>query len=118
MTVYLDANLTIYLIEQPPVWGHKAKPRVAALRGNGELIAISDLTRMECQVKPLTLGDAALLANYAAFFSSADVRVLPMTGAVFDQAARIRATYKFKTPDALHLAAAIEHGCGLFMTSD
>ena len=32
------------------------------------------------------------------------------TGAVFRRAAEIRASDNFKTPDALHLAAAIEGG--------
>ena len=30
----------------------------------------------------------------------------------------LRAQFAFKTADALHLAAAIEAGCGLFLTAD
>ena len=30
----------------------------------------------------------------------------------------IRAQYHYKTPDALHLSAAMEAGCGSFLTSD
>jgi predicted nucleic acid-binding protein len=58
-----------------------------------------------------------ILADYAAFFQAADVTVFPLT-AVCERAARIRATYKIKPLDALHLATAIEHGCGLFLTKD
>ena len=40
--------------------------------------------------------------------------------AVCERAARIRAASRFclKAPDCLHLAAAIEHGCGSFLTND
>ncbi|MGH7171944.1 MAG: type II toxin-antitoxin system VapC family toxin [Gemmataceae bacterium] len=41
-----------------------------------------------------------------------------MTAAVCDRAADLRVKYRFKTPDALHLAAAIEHACDRFLTND
>ncbi len=37
---------------------------------------------------------------------------------VVTRIARLRAVHPFKLPDALHLATAIEHGCGLFLTND
>jgi predicted nucleic acid-binding protein len=41
-----------------------------------------------------------------------------MTTTVYDRAAHLRAGYGFKLGDALHLAAAVEAGCGLFLTND
>ena len=42
-----------------------------------------------------------------------------MEGVVFDQAAQLRASHpKLKTPDALHLATALHHGCAEFWTND
>ncbi len=73
---------------------------------------------MECLVGPLKKGDAKLLNDFRTFFNSPDVRVLAITAAVADRAAMIRATHGFKPLDALHLAAAIAHGCGLFLTND
>jgi len=116
--VFLDTNVVIYLIEQPPVWGPKATARVAALIGGGERLALSDLVRMECQVGPLKSGDSLLLARFATFFASPDVRILPVSAAVCDRAAVIRAGHGFKPLDSLHLAAAVEHGCTLFLTND
>lgn len=118
MIVYLDANAVIYFVEQNPVWWPKITARVAALRVAGHGLAVSDLTRTECLVGPFTSGDATALASYQAFFSDPAVRVLPLTAAVCERAARIRAAHRFKLPDALHLAAALEHGCGLFLTND
>ena len=118
MTVFLDANVVIYFVEQHPIWGAKATARIASARSSGDDIAVSDLIRMECQVGPLSSGDHALLADYATFFSRPEVRVLPITAAVCDRAAAIRAQYRFKPLDALHLAAAVDAGCGKFVTND
>jgi len=71
---------------------------------------------MECRVGALQLGDMELLGRYERLF--ADMSVLPMTPSIFDRAAELRARYRIKTPDALHLAAALEHGCDEFWTHD
>jgi predicted nucleic acid-binding protein len=54
------------------------------------------------------------------FFASAAVQTLPLTPAVCERAAdvRVASAMKIKLPDALHLAAAIVHGCGMFLTND
>jgi predicted nucleic acid-binding protein len=91
---------------------------VTTLLASGERLAVSDLVRMECQVGPLKANDLALLASYLAFFQSPDVSVLPVSPAVCDRAARIRAQYGFRPLDALHLAAAVEHGCNRFLSND
>jgi predicted nucleic acid-binding protein len=44
--------------------------------------------------------------------------MLPVTAAVWEQAARIRAGFKLPVLYSIHLATAIEHGCGLFLTND
>jgi predicted nucleic acid-binding protein len=118
VTVYLDANSVIYLVEPNPTWTPKVTARIAALRTAGHALAVSDLTRAECLVGPLLRNDAALLAQYQTFFASPLIRVLPLTAAVCERAAQLRAMYRFKLPDALHLAAAIDHGCGHFLTND
>jgi uncharacterized protein len=116
----LDTNCVIYLVEKNPVWGPKVTARLAAARVAGDELAVSDLARAECLVGPLAAGDAAILADYQRFFGSPSVRMLPLTAAVCERAAQVRVAsgMRFKLPDALHLAAAIEHGCGLFLTGD
>ena len=118
MTVYLDANIVIYLVEADPIWGARALMRVATLQAAGETIAVSDIHRLECLVGPFILGDVAAQAAYAAFFADPAIQVLPVAGGDFERAARIRATHNFKPLDALHLAVAAEQGCGLFLTND
>jgi predicted nucleic acid-binding protein len=73
---------------------------------------------MECPVGPLKKGDGKVESDFRTFFTSPDLRVLPITAAVCERAARIRATQGFKPLDSLHLAAAVEHGCTRFLTND
>ena len=42
----------------------------------------------------------------------------PITQSILREAARLRATTKLKTPDAIHAATASEAGCVLFITND
>jgi uncharacterized protein len=120
MMICLDANCVIYLIEKNPLWGPKVVARLAAAHMVGDSVATSDLARSESLIGPLISGDVALLSDYHRFFSSAAVQMLPLTAAVCERAAEVRVAslMKIKLPDALHLAAAIEHGCGRFLTND
>jgi predicted nucleic acid-binding protein len=63
-------------------------------------------------------GDTVVEASYRAFFNDPDIRMLPMTAAICERAARIRATHKLELVDSLHLATAAEYACGLFLTND
>jgi predicted nucleic acid-binding protein len=118
MTACLDANIVIYLVEQNPLWEPKASARIAALRAAGNEIAVCDAARLECLIGPYQTGNAADIASYAAFFAGPSVRMLPATVAVWERAARIRADHNFSALDALHLAAAAEHGCTRFLSND
>lgn len=115
MRAYFDANLMIYFVQRVDPWHPRIVNRLAAASFR---IATSDLARMECRVKPVSDGDAALLADFDRAFSA--VEIVPMTAAVFDRATEIRAAsrFKVKTPDALHLAAAEVHGCDVYLTND
>ena len=118
MIVCLDTNIVIYFVEGNPLWGPKVTARIAALRAAGDELAVCDAARLECLVGPYQIGNAAIMASYAAFFAGAGIRMLPVTVAAWERAARIRADHQFSALDALHLAAAVEHGCAQFLTND
>ncbi len=44
--------------------------------------------------------------------------MVPITQAVLEEAANLRATLGLRTPDAIHLAAALLNGCALLVTND
>jgi predicted nucleic acid-binding protein len=118
MIIFLDTNIVIYAVEAHPVKGVPAQTRIAAAQTAGDTFMISDLVRMECLVLPIRTGNAILQAQFHTFFAQPDVQVVAITPAVCDRAAYIRATYNFKSMDALQLAAAVEHGANIFLTAD
>jgi len=119
MRVYFDTNCIIYLLEQTPDWESRVISRIASARAAGDELAVGDLSRAECLVGPFKRGDTGLEARYRAFFDDVDILNLPVTVDALERAARLRSQYQsIKLPDALHLATAIEHRCGVFVTAD
>jgi len=118
MLVYCDSMILIYYLDLVGPFQVRAGHRLAMLQSAGDQIAFSDLTRLECRVTPIRFGDTLALTKFDTFFALADVRRVPLTTAVYDRATHIRAIYNFRTVDAIHLAAAVEHGCDVFLTND
>jgi uncharacterized protein len=95
-------------------WAERIRQVIA--ESDAAPFVVSDLVRLECRVVPLRNGDSELLGRFETVFAAAEFA--RFTPAVFDRAAELRAYHRIKTPDALHLAAAIEHGCDEFWTND
>jgi len=118
MLIYCDSVILIYFLDSIGPFHVRAVARMAAMPAAGDTTAFSDLSRLQCRVKPLRLGATTTLADFDAFFARPDVRLVPITTAVFDRATAIRATHNFKLGDSLHLAAAVEARCDRFLTND
>ena len=116
--VYFDANSVIYSVEKHPVYWPLLEPLWQAAKGKTIELVSSDLVLMETLVAPLKSGDTALASAYEQLFQQAQTRLVPITQAILREAARLRATTKLKTPDALHAATAQQAGCVLFVTND
>ena len=120
MIVCLDTNIVIYYVERHPIWEPKVAARLKVISIAGDTLAVCDLARAECLVGPLKSGNAVALADYQRFFASASIQMLPLTVRVCERTAAVRvaSAMSFELPDCLHLAAAIEYNCGLFLTND
>jgi uncharacterized protein len=118
MIVCLDTNIVVYLIETVATWTTKATARLTALHAVGDEVAVCDAALLECLIHPLAARDTVLEADYRAFFANPLVRMLPVSRTTWEVAARLGAAFNFKPMDSLHLATAVEHGCGLFLTAD
>ncbi|MDN5928090.1 MAG: PIN domain-containing protein [Hyphomicrobiales bacterium] len=112
--IYLDACLVIYLVERHPSWGDAIAGKLAETAD--ARFGISPLVKCECLVGPMKRGDPVLEQAYMELFE----RFLPfaMPEPIYLLAARLRARFGLKTPDALHLACAQHHRCDALWTND
>lgn len=87
-----------------------------ALAQQDATLCVSSLTRLEVLVKPMRSGQQVLVSAYGAVLVS--LEWLPIGDEVVARALDLRVLHGLRTPDALHLAAALEHGCTEFWTND
>ena len=109
--IYLDACMVIDLVE--------GAPRQQALLVQylvGQWIYSSELVRLESRIKALRENRQDFLKAYGDYFQQCEI--VPFDRAVFDKATELRVLHRLKTPDALHLAAALQAGCEEFLTND
>lgn len=59
-----------------------------------------------------------MLADFDSFFADTVAVVVALTREVVDRATELRAAYNVKTPNALHLAAALVSRCETFLPND
>lgn len=77
---------------------------------------LSIITELECLVLPLRLKRTDIADKFNRFFAI-NLR-LEMPDPIYRHATNLRADFGLKTPDALHLATALHHGCTDFWTND
>jgi predicted nucleic acid-binding protein len=124
MLTYLDTCILVYWIEGPDPFDTRVRAHLAKLQAAGHHFALSDFSRLECLVKPLGIGDGALLLDYERMVLAPNVLFVPLNTPVYDRAANIRGVHayasgkRYSVPDSLHLAAAIHGGCDSFLTND
>jgi predicted nucleic acid-binding protein len=114
LVIYVDTAPLIYLVEHVPQYGDLVAQRLSST----DALVVSDLSRLECRVKLMRDGNTALLDEFDRFFNESVSEVLALSREVIDRATEIRSRYGFKTPDAIHLAAATLSSCELFLTND
>jgi predicted nucleic acid-binding protein len=117
--VYVDANCVIYSVEKVPPYHTLLEPLWHTV-AKGELIALSsELTVCETLVRPIRDRNRELETAFRRFLiGTREFRLVPISLATLEHAARIRAETGLKTPDAIHAATALEVGAALLLTSD
>ena len=116
--VYVDANPVIYTVEPHPKYHRVLLPMWKAVHSGQISVVSSELTLLETLTAPIKFGDATLEAQYEQIWQGAGRQLLPITNEILREAARLRAIFGLKTPDAIHAATALWHGCALFVTND
>ena len=117
--VYLDANCFIYSVERIDPYQAILDALWRTVSVGQVKIVTSELTLLEVLVKPLKVGDAITATTFRTVLRrTPDVQMMPITQPVLEEAANLRATLNFRTPDAIHVATALLNGCVLFVTND
>lgn len=115
MFYYLDSAPIIYLVERVTPFYERVTARI----GKPEiLLATSMLARLEARVKPVHDQNHDRLQEFEDFFNNEITLEIGISREVIDKATELRAKYNFKTPDSIHLAAAITCSCDVFFTND
>jgi predicted nucleic acid-binding protein len=74
---------------------------------------------MEIIVKPLSLGRNDIARKYEALLMNfPNLEVVDLDRDVIRQAARLRAEYRLRPPDALQVSACMVNGAEVFITND
>ena len=116
--VYLDASGFIYSVERIEPYRTLLEPLWLQAQTGQFSIVSSDLVVLETLVKPLREGDTVVELLFRSLFEASEVKLIPATRPLWEEAARLRAETGLKTPDALHAAAALHAGCTMFITND
>ncbi len=114
--IYADAQITIYSADGHPLYAPVCRP---LWEPGATTVVTSELTLLEVLVGPLRHDDAALARRRENLWHQPNTRMLPVTREVLREAARLRALHTgLRSPDAIHAATALLHGCMLFVTND
>ena len=104
---YLDASGFIYIVERIPPDSDLLEPMWQQAQAGQFSIVSRELVILETLVKPLREGDTVVEALFHSLFDAKEVRLIPATRPLWEEAARLPARMGLKMPDALHAAAAL-----------
>ncbi|MFQ6026381.1 MAG: type II toxin-antitoxin system VapC family toxin [Dehalococcoidia bacterium] len=117
--VGLDTAPIIYFIEEHPDYLPIVKPFFEAM-DRGEIRAVTSVvTLLEVLVHPLRRGNLELVQQYREFLlNSSGLTCADISSDVAPRAAELRSEYNLRTPDAIQIATALNHGAVWFLTND
>lgn len=114
--VLADTAPIIYVLEAHAQFAARFSPLFARHAAGTLQLAVSTVTLSEVLAGPLGAGEEALARRYRAMLES--WRVVDLTADIAEQAARMRAQYRLKLPDAVQLATALAINAEALVTHD
>ena len=115
--ISLDANIILYYLHQDKNFGKQSLRLLTAIKNRTKVI--STLIYAESFVYIFEQADESLeKKQLKALEKIPKLKIVAPTKKICLLAAQLRAAYRLKTPDAIHLATAIDSGCDVFITND
>jgi predicted nucleic acid-binding protein len=116
--VALDTSPFIYLWAQDSTYQPAIAELFLHLESHSCLITVSAIVLTELLVKHYERKDVKQIQNILTYCNLPFVEVNPVTSRIAISAAFLRAKYRFKTPDSLHIASALESRAEVFICND
>ncbi len=117
--VALDTSVFIYVFEKHPVFVERAKKILIDIEHGKQNGIFSVIGMIELQTGPKSLDRHDVAARYRELVTTfPNLSVINLNEAIIERTSDLRARYKIATPDAIHLATAIEFGASRFITND
>lgn len=117
--VALDTPIWIAFIEQKPAFLADVNPLFESLKTGRIRVVTSVVGLIEILTGALLRGDEILERRAEEVLTGLDgSTIVPVTLEVARHAARLRAAYGLRTPDAIHLATAVATEATEFVTTD
>jgi len=114
--VLVDTAPIIYVLEGHATLAPRFEPLFARHAAGSLQLAVSTVTLTEVLAGPLAAGEEAIARRYRAVLESWGV--VDLTADIAEQAARARALYRLKLPDAVQLATALAINADALVTHD
>jgi predicted nucleic acid-binding protein len=117
--VYFDVNPIIYFIEQNTQFAEAVTP-VFEMIGDGSIVAYtSELSLTEILIKPIRDNlNQVIQAHKELLLDPELFTLISPNQDTFLLAAELGGKMSMRTPDAIHMACAIESKCKYFVTND
>ena len=115
----LDSSAFIYFTENDPAFYPSLRPVFNRIKDKRIQGVASAIVLTEILVVCLREGNETRVQAYRTLLlETENLQVVPVDVAIAEEAARLRAAYNLKTPDALMIATALQAGCEAFLTND
>lgn len=117
--VYFDTNIFIYIFEGSPEYQSSVKTILELAESEDIEIFTNEITLGELLVFPFKNKLEGIARTYIEALNNPDfVTLTPTTQDIHIKAAKMRAQYGMKYPDAVHVASALSSGCDVFLSND
>ncbi len=115
----LDTSFWIYFLEENPKYLHKIRPFVDAIEAGRIEAVFSSIGLIEVLTGPKRAGNFELAGQYRELLARfPHLTIGGMNESIVEIASNLRAAYGISTPDAIHIATAINAGAKKFITND
>lgn len=117
--VAIDTAPLIYFIEESPAYATVVDPFFEALQHGEFAVVTSVMSLLEALVVPLRRGDTDLARKYRDILSETrGLTTMSIFSSIAEEAAKLRASYNIRTPDAIQMATATFARAKFFLTND